>query len=347
MLLAAMLTGCGKSSGGEVAGSQPASQPEPKAQAPAPDKVEGTVVVYSSASQDLLDKMTPALKAKYPNLTVQWVYGGTEELVDKLSAEFAAGTVKADAIMMADPAYARLLKSQNLLMPYVPAGADKVKVDRDPEGYYTAVRVLDIVIVYNPDLVKDVDAPKSFKDLNDAKWKGQVAMSDPTKSGTAFATAAGLVGKYDWSYFEQAQANGWIVGGGSSAPVQKVSSGTAKVGLTVESSFHSAKAKGSKVEMVWPADGAIVLESPYAILKSAKNVAGAKAVEDWLITPEAQALITQAGMHPVISGIQPPEDSKPLDEILKTAMKVDWVKLATQKGQIQDKFLQVVNVQAK
>ncbi|HYF92305.1 MAG TPA: ABC transporter substrate-binding protein [Symbiobacteriaceae bacterium] len=346
VVLMLILTACGgtnqsgaKPAAPESKTEQPAARPEPVVAKPT-----GKVTIYSSASKDLLDAMTPVLKAKYPELEVEWVYGGTEELVDKLSAEFAAGSVAADAIMMADPAYARLLKDQGLLTPYTPAAVDKVKVDRDPEGYYTAVRVLDVVIVYNPDLVKPEEAPKSFKDLLDPKWKGQVALSDPTKSGTAFATVGALVNTYGWAYFETAQANDWQVGGSSSSPVKKVGEGKAKVAITVESTYQSAKAKGSKGELVWPEDGAIVMESPYAILKSTKNLAGAKAVIDWLITPEAQSMITKAGMHPVISGVEPPANSRPLDQILKNNMKVDWIKLSKEKGQIQDKFLQVVPV---
>lgn len=327
-----------------AAGSKSSSTVPAAPQPTAPPKVEGKLTVYSSASQDVLDAMTAALKAKYPDLDLKFVYGGTEELVDKLNAEFAAGTVNADAIMMADPAYARLLKSQGLLLPYVPAGVDQVKVDRDPEGFYTAVRVLDAVIVYNPDLVKAEEAPKSFKDLIDPKWKGQVTMPDPTKSGTAFATAGALVQQYGWEYFQKAQENGWQVGGSSSAPAKKISDGKVKVGVMVESSFRSAKAKGSKLDMVWPADGVILMESPYAILKGTKNPDAAKALLDWLIAPEAQALFTKGGMHPVISGVQPPNGSLPLDQILGKAMKVDWVKLSQEKGQIQDKFLQVIKV---
>lgn len=346
VVLMLLLTACGGSKTGPTASDKGTTAGQPVARPEQTAKPTGKVVIYSSAAKDLLDQMTPALKAKYPELEVEWVYGGTEELVDKLSAEFAAGTVMADAIMMADPAYARLLKDQGLLMPHVPAGVEKVKVDRDPEGYYTAVRVLDVVIVYNPDLVKPEEAPKSFKDLLDPKWKGQVALSDPTKSGTAFATAGALVGTYGWSYFETAQANQWQVGGSSSTPVKKVGDGTAKVAITVESTFRSAKAKGTKGELVWPADGAIVMESPYAILKSTKNAAGAKAVADWLITEEAQTLMTKSGMHPVISGIQPPTGSLPLDQILQKTMKVDWVKLSKEKGQIQDTFLKTVQVKA-
>lgn len=342
VLLASILAACSgapKSTTSTVSnqGTEPAAMPEVA-------KPSGTVTIYSSASKDLLDNLSASLKVKYPDLTVEWVAGGTEQLIEQLNEELAANNVKADAVMMADPAYARLLKNQGLLLPHKPANINNVVVDKDPDGFYNAIRVVDVVIIYNTDLVKPEEAPKSFKDLLDPKWNGQVAMSDPTKSGTAFATAGALVNTYGWSFFEQAQANGWQVGGGSSAPIKKVAEGKAKVALAVESSFRSEQAKGAKVEMVWPADGAIVLESPYAIMKSTDNPVAAKAVSDFMITPEAQALVVKAQMHPVLAGIDAPTGSIPLAEIVQKAMKVDWKQLAEEKGEIQDRFLKTVKV---
>lgn len=344
LLLTLALAACGQSKP-EAPAAAPqknagAEQPASKSQ---PDRVvKGDVTIYSSASQNVLDMLTAGLKAKYPDLNVKFVYGGTEELVDKLSGEFAAGNVQTDAIMVGDPAYAEVLKAQGLLMPYLPVGVEKVRFNRDPEGHYAAVRFIDVVIAYNTNLVKPEDAPKSFKDLLDPKWKGQVAFSDPTKSGTSFVTVGALVQKYGWKYFEDAQANAWQIGGGSSAAPKALEEGTAKVAVVVEHQYLSAKAKGAPMAVVWPEEGPVIMESPYAILKGAKNPDAAKAVADYLFTPEAQAMFAKANMHAVIPGIKPPEGSRPADELGNIAFKVDWHRLAQEKGDIQDRFVQVV-----
>jgi iron(III) transport system substrate-binding protein len=46
------------------------------------------------------------------------------------------------------------------------------------------------VIVYNTNLVKPDEAPKSIFDLADPKWKDQVAMADPRFGSTSFHVAA-------------------------------------------------------------------------------------------------------------------------------------------------------------
>jgi len=346
ILLSVVLTACGqgKPANFETSGAEPKSSGTEQTSAKAPSErvVKGDVTVYSSASQEVLDMLTAGLKAKYPDLNVHFVYGGTEELVDKLSGEFAAGNVQADAIMVGDPAYAEVLKNQGLLLPYVPAGADQVRFNKDPEGHYTAVRFIDVVLAYNTNLVKPEEAPKSFKELLDPKWKGQVSFSDPTKSGTSFVTVGALVQKYGWEYFEQAKANEWQIGGGSSAPNEALASGKAKIGIVVEYKYLSDKANGAPVQVIWPEEGPVIMESPWAILKAAKNPEGAKAVADYMFTLEAQTILTKANMHPVISGITPPEGSRPASELADIAFKIDWAKLAQEKGDIQDQFVQVV-----
>ena len=52
----------------------------------------------------------------------------------------------------------------------------------DPEGYYTAGRLVGVGIAYNNATVTAEEAPKTWNDLLDEKWKGQIVMSDP---GTA------------------------------------------------------------------------------------------------------------------------------------------------------------------
>lgn len=303
------------------------------------------VVIYTSIYHELLDKLGPALKVRFPDLDVEFVTkGGTEHLIAKLESEFNAGIQEADAIMLADPAYARLLKQQGRLQSYVSPGAAKVVVDKDPAGAYTGVRVIDVVILYNTNLVKSDAAPRSFKDLLDPKWKGQVAFPDPTKSGSTLATVGALVQKYDWEFFRKAEANAWQFGGSSSSAPEKVSTGKAKVGVAIEQQYLLAKREGKPMGMVWPEDGTIVLDSPYAILKNARNPDGARQVLDWILTPEAQTLLTQGEMHPAISGIPAPAGSIPLDKLLARSMKMDWDRYALERDQVSRLIAGIVTI---
>jgi putative spermidine/putrescine transport system substrate-binding protein len=82
------------------------------------------------------------------------------------------------------PAYGPLAKSQNLLTPYKVQTWDTIKGTNDPDGFYYVDYSGVMVLEVNTDVVKD--QPKSYKDLLDPKYKGQIALAgDPRASNQA------------------------------------------------------------------------------------------------------------------------------------------------------------------
>ena len=58
-------------------------------------------------------------------------------------------------------------------------------------------------IGYNTNLVKLEDAPKSFADLLDPKWKGKIVKGRPDYSGTILTATFQIARELGWSYFEK------------------------------------------------------------------------------------------------------------------------------------------------
>ena len=62
------------------------------------EDVEGTIGIYSSMYQFVIDMMDEALKAEFPNLTPAFdgsffFYGGTSSLITKVYGEMETGTL--------------------------------------------------------------------------------------------------------------------------------------------------------------------------------------------------------------------------------------------------------------
>jgi iron(III) transport system substrate-binding protein len=322
-MLAVLAAGCG--------GGKPAEAP--KAQG-----VKGTVMIYTSIYPDIIELIKPALKKQFPDLEVQWFQAGTEKVMAKVAGEIEAKKVQADLIMVADPSYYLTLKEQNLLLKYDSPNRKDVKANKDTEGYWTGVRISNMVIAYNTTKVNAADAPKSFKELLDPKWKGKIAMPSPLLSGTAYVTAGVLSDKYGWEYFEGLKQNGLKVEEGNSAIQNKLLRGEYHAVIILEENILKIAAKGEPVKVVYPADGTIVIPSPIAIFNTTKNQDAAKAVLDWFLSKEGQEVIVKGWMHSVRDDVAAPQGAAALKTFIDTAVKPDWGKLSKENEKTKEIF---------
>ncbi|MFO7274543.1 MAG: ABC transporter substrate-binding protein [Bacillota bacterium] len=353
LALSVFFTGCGSSSGtgdtggpsssaGSTSGSSSGSTAGSGESSGGSD-VSGSLMIYTSIYPDIINLVSPELEKAFPNLKVEWFQGGTEQVTAKLAAEIEAGKIGADLLMVADPSYYVYLKKQDLLLPYKSKHFDDVAVHKDTEDHtFAGVRISNVVIGYNTNLVKPEDAPKTFRELTDPKWKGQVVIVDPTLSGTALVSTYALSQKYGWEFFEQLRDNGAVVGGGNSAVETKLVTGEFAVAVILEENLLKVKDRGEPVEVVYPEDGVIIVPSPIGILKTTQNPEAAKAVVDWWLSPEGQKAIVTGWMHSVRTDVESPKGAKPLAEFAPTAMNVDWEDLSARAGEIKDKFVKIM-----
>lgn len=304
--------------------------------------VSGKLMVYTSIYPDIIEVVKPALKKAFPDLEVEWFQGGTEKVVTKVTGEIEAKKIQADLVMVADPSYYLGLKEKNLLLKYLAPNAKDVISGKDEEGYWTSVRISNMIIAYNTDKVKEADAPKTYKELTEAKWKGKIAMPNPLLSGSAYVTAGALADKYGWEYFTNLKNNGLVVEEGNSAVQNKLITGEYEACIILEENILKLADKGEPVKVVYPEDGVISIPSPIAIMKDGPNNEAAKAVENWWLSKEGQEAIVKAWMHSVRSDVEPPKGAPSLKTFIDKAMKTDWDKLNKNNEQIKEKFRSTV-----
>src|SRR5699024_7561437 len=77
----------------------------------------GKVVIYTSMYESVRTLMTEALKEEFPNLEVEFFYGGTGSLQTKIAGEMESGVLGCDMLMVAEPAYSLELKEGGWLHP--------------------------------------------------------------------------------------------------------------------------------------------------------------------------------------------------------------------------------------
>src|SRR4051812_39477946 len=158
-----------------VLAAAPAAEPVTPALIEAAKK-EGKVIWYTSVDLPLAEKIAKAFEAKYPGIAVRVERSGAERVFQRIGQEYASNIHAVDCANSSDAAHFIIWKSQNMLEAYVPEDVAKFYPveHKDAHGQFASFRVWVCIIAYNTNLVKKEDAPKSFADLLDPKWKGKL-----------------------------------------------------------------------------------------------------------------------------------------------------------------------------
>lgn len=320
------------------------------------EDVEGTVLIYTSMYQFVIDMMDEAIKAEFPNLTPGndgsfFFYGGTGSLQTKLAGEMETGTLGCDMMLVAEPAYSLELKEGGWLHQYDTDAKENLRFDYDEEGYWYPVRVCNMVLAYNPELKTKDELPKTFKDFAyDTSLKGRISMGNPLTSGTTMAAVASLSDTYGYEYFTALGQNDVMIESGSTA-LAKLQTGECDVIMILEESvLKERKENGSKIECIYPDDGVILIPSTVMTVaedRSANmNIEACEAITDFLLSDKGQEFMVAGYMHSVEKGFtQVPYDSVDTDGLIEKDMGVDWVRCYTQRDEIRTKFQEAVTIQ--
>ena len=145
---------------------------------------ERQLVVYTSHKEEVY---LPIIR-EFENRTGIWVEvhaGGTNELLAQIKKSAGEGENACD--IMFGGGVEAYEANRDLFLPYVSGADDNIaEAFRSSDNYWTPFTELPIVLVYNNKLVSEEEAPKSWADLSDARWKGRIAFADPTHSGSSY-----------------------------------------------------------------------------------------------------------------------------------------------------------------
>jgi iron(III) transport system substrate-binding protein len=286
---------------------------------PAGAQAGTTVTLYTSEPLDKVNEMKLDFEKLNPGVTLNIYRSGTQVVISKLQAEQQAGGTLADILWMADIDYFEDLSKKDLLLAYDPPDTAKVpsKFKYDG-GRYHEVRLIFNTVAYNTLRVKT--RPTSWTDLADPQFKGKVGVASPFYSGAAFSTLGThmTMPGLGWELYQKLKVNGVVVEQANGTVAKKLATGEFHVVSVVDFMVRGDKAAGSPVDHIWPKEGAILVATPFAILKNAKNAEGGKAFLRYLYSPVGQKLFVQQGYVPVLPGLQGPAGMPPekLDVVL-------------------------------
>jgi iron(III) transport system substrate-binding protein len=321
-----------------VAGAAPAVAQDARVEAA---RKEGKVVWYTSLAAPSAEKVAKLFEAAYPGIKVETQRTGSQRILQRVMQELSANIKNVDVIHTSDAGHFVLLKEKKLLMKYTPPGVEAFPPGfKDRDGYHYGLRATVNAIAYNTKAVTAAEAPKTWKDLLDPKWKGKLVTAHPGYSGVIATHVLALVKLLGWDYFKQLGGNGVMIVQSAVDPSGVVASGERPVAVNGgDYTFYQVKKQGNPVEIVYPKEGVPLVVSPTAIAAFAPHPNAAKLFTDFTFTRELQQVLADSeGLYTGHPAVTYPTDKPKLSEL--KLLQVDPEELEKRTEEIKKRFVE-------
>ncbi|MGN6718199.1 MAG: ABC transporter substrate-binding protein, partial [Candidatus Binatia bacterium] len=267
-------------------------------------KKDAKVVVYGSVPPQSMEGLHQAFKRKY-GVEVEYWRGSSTQVSERALTEWRAGKPAFD-IAEGNRGVQLIMKDEGLFQKFIPPASEKFP-DRfkEKDALITPWRVLPISMLYNTEMVKSADLPKTFDDLLNPKWMGKISIPDPTRHTTT-AQFLWNLRKFKgdkWLDYVKALAKQKPVLVESLAPVTTtIIKGEALVGITYIKYIKQYK---GPVDYI-PMDQYLTDPNYLSLSAKAMHPNAAKLYIDFACSAEGQKEIAEDGEFVLAPGVYPP-----------------------------------------
>jgi ABC-type Fe3+ transport system substrate-binding protein len=277
-------------------------------------KKESEVVLYTTMNVGDFAVFGQAAKEKYPFLNIRHVYLSSSRQVARVMQEHRAGKIQADVLgnSLETTVY---YKAQGILAKYdSPEARFLLKGFADPDGYWTAITTDPLITGFNTREYTRSNAPKSYDEYLNPKFKGQMAIN----SGTPY----GLIGMVSLRGEEQGIAYMKRLGQQNLRPVEGFNhltnllvAGEFPMAIFMQvSKIDAMKRKGAPVDWLASAP-TLATTSAVSLVQNPLHPAAARLLIDFYLSPEGQQALTRTGKIPLRKGVK--SQSEEIDLMLK------------------------------
>lgn len=334
-----------------MAFAEPLRAAAPPAEAVTPQliaaaKKEGKISFYSALELNTAERLARDFEQKYPGISVRVERSGAERIFQRIAQEQGSGINAVDIANSTDPAHYLDWKKNDWLAAYVPEEvarhfpADQI----DPDGMSATSCAWFEVIGYNTEQVKREEAPKSYADLLDPKWRGKIVKAHPSYSGAIMTATFVLARDLGWPYLEKLSQQRVMQVQSAADPPKKILLGERAV-MADGNDYNLvlARDQGKPVEVVYPAEGAPLIIVPSGIFKNAPNPNAARLFQSYFFSTETQQMLADEFAHRSFHAkVKEKAGHVPLDKL--KMLKADPAQVQAQSEAIKARYAKLFRV---
>lgn len=276
------------------------------------------IVIYTNIDREHIQRKVEAFNKVHPEISVEIFRAPIEELFTILELELMVGQLRADIVAFGDLTRAELFKENGWIQPFkIPEEELPFFEDSfiDPDGYWVPYGADAMLIHFNLNFVSREEAPKSWLDLLNERFKDKIVMGCPRSTGmvhVAIRYIADILYEkygepYGWSYFEElAKLNPMTVSGHRTVR-DLIAIGEKPIGILTTGGAYPSVFEGEATGYNYMVEGTPAAIQAYGIVTGTRNKAAAEAFVNWVISREGQILTSK------VTGFLPVRNDVPLD----------------------------------
>jgi iron(III) transport system substrate-binding protein len=252
---------------------------------------EGELVFYCHENEAGTAAFMDGFRKDFPKIKTSYVRAQTGALYNKIVSERTAGRYLVDVLQLSDVApavdFAKKGGWENYIGPELDSYKKEYQSEKPGDYFWTGVGFAGIA--YNTEKVTGGDIPKTWKDINDPKWRNAISCKI-SSSGMQFVqwyTLGKIYGFDFWKEFAKQRPRAF------DSRVQlfdRLAKGDDKVCAVAEyAAYVLYKDKKAAIEMVLPPDGLPATPLLVGVVDKAPHPNVARLYLDWTMSRRGQA----------------------------------------------------------
>lgn len=279
---------------------------------------DAALTVYSGREEEYMEPVFDKYE-KDTGTTLDVRYGDSADLALLIGEE--GDKTPADVFISQSPISQSYLDQKDLLSTLPQATLDRVPENlRAADGDWIGIAGRQRVLIYNTDLVKESDLPKSVLDLTDAKYEGKVGVAPSNASFQDFVAGLNQLEGKDKAdaWLKGLAANGAKAYAKNSAIAEAVARGEIPMGLVnhyyvLEIKEDDPNAPVAAYRFPGTDPGSLFLVATASVPAATPDKQQADALVDFLVSDTGQEiLVSGEGEYPTAIGVAAPKGAPSL-----------------------------------